>query len=72
MISLMIMDFAGLQQIPSGYTVMGYIFIIPGTFLILIGQNTYQKLQKAEEKEIEERLKSLFELSRNIKQSHVN
>lgn len=48
MISLMIMDFAGLQQLPSGFTVMGYIFIIPGTFLILIGQSTYQKLQKAE------------------------
>ena len=46
------MDFAGIQQIPSGYTVMGYIFIIPGTFLLLIGQNIYQKIQRAEEKEI--------------------
>jgi hypothetical protein len=48
MISLMIMDTAKLQHIPSGYTVMGYIFIIPGTFLILVGQNIYQKIQKAE------------------------
>jgi len=45
-ISIMIMDFIHLQQMPSGYTVMGYIFIIPGTFLILIGQNIYQKTTK--------------------------
>jgi hypothetical protein len=44
--SISIMDFIGLQQMPSGYTVMGYIFIIPGTFLILIGQNIYQKMKK--------------------------
>jgi hypothetical protein len=45
-ISFMIMDFIGLQHMPSGNTVMGYIFIIPGTFLILIGQNIYQKMKK--------------------------
>lgn len=44
----MIMDFFGLQQVPSGFTMIGYIFIIPGIFLILIGQNIYQKTKKAE------------------------
>jgi hypothetical protein len=45
-LSLMFIDLIGLQPMPSGYTMMGYLFYLPGMFLIVIGQNAYQKIQK--------------------------
>jgi hypothetical protein len=42
----MMVDIISVQEMPSGYAFMGFIFIIPGMFLILVGQYIFQKAQK--------------------------
>ena len=48
-ISTFILNLVGVQSLPGSFACIGYIFIIPGIFLILIGQCMFQRSQKKEE-----------------------
>lgn len=45
-ISTLLLYLAGVQTMPTPLSFMGYILIIPGNFLILIGQWMFQLMNK--------------------------
>lgn len=53
-IATLILEFAGIQNLPGNYTILGYLFFVPGLCLILVGQCLNQRMSK-KQKEDEER-----------------
>lgn len=45
-ISTVFIQVTGVQEMPGGFALIGYAFIIPGNILILIGQWLFQNSQK--------------------------
>ena len=43
-IATLLLDIAGIQNLPGNFTLMGYIFFVPGLCLILVGQCLYQRM----------------------------
>lgn len=69
--STLILEIAGVQVLPGSFAFIGYIFIIPGTFLILIGQWMFQREQKKEEVQEKQRLTELI-ISAREKESSLH
>jgi len=42
-IGTLLLELAGIQYMPKAYSFIGYLFIVPGLLLILIGQCLYQR-----------------------------
>jgi hypothetical protein len=42
-ISTLILNVVGVQSLPGSLTCIGYVFVMPGLFLILMGQHLIRK-----------------------------
>jgi len=42
-LATILLEWAGIQTMPKAYTFIGYLFIVPGMLLILVGQCLYQR-----------------------------
>ena len=61
-IATLLVDVANIQKLPGSFTLIGYVFIVPGMCLILVGQCLYTRLsakQKADEQKSIELMKEL-------------
>ena len=65
--STLILEMTGVQIMPGPFAFIGYIFIIPGNFLILIGQWMFQREHKKEEVEERKRLTVLINKENSLK-----
>jgi hypothetical protein len=43
-IATLLVDISGIQQIPGHFTIIGYVFFVPGLCLILVGQCLFQRI----------------------------
>jgi hypothetical protein len=50
-IATILLEWAGIQTMPKAYSFMGYLFIIPGLLLILVGQCLFQRSKVKEDEE---------------------
>lgn len=51
-IASLIIDFLGVQKLPGNFSIVGYVFLVPGICLILVGQCLYNRIsakRKADE-----------------------
>lgn len=53
-IATLLIDVAGIQRLPGNFTVIGYLFFVPGLCLILVGQCLYQRIS-ARQNEVAQR-----------------
>lgn len=50
-IGTMLLEWFGVQMMPRAYSFIGYLFIVPGLLLILVGQCLYQRSQNQNNEE---------------------
>lgn len=43
-IATLILDFSGIQKLPGNFTVIGYVFLVPGICMILVGQCLFNRI----------------------------
>ena len=58
-IATLLLQVAGIQLLPGSSTIIGYVFIVPGISLILVGQCLYQRIsaKNQEDKDRDDELK---------------
>lgn len=64
-IATLLLEVAGIQKLPGNFTIIGYLFFVPGLCLILVGQCLYQRIsakKKADEERSAELLRELKEI----------
>ena len=50
-IATLIVDIAGIQRLPGNFTIIGYVFYVPGLCLILVGQCLYLRISAKQQED---------------------
>jgi hypothetical protein len=64
-IATLLLDVTGIQKLPGNFTIIGYLFFVPGLCLILVGQCLFNRIT-AKKKEDEQRSATLMSELREI------
>ena len=62
-IATLFLDLTGIQRLPDSFTLIGYLFLVPGLCLILVGQCLFQRINAKEEEDGKRKARLKEELS---------
>lgn len=65
-IATLLLDVTGIQKLPGNFSIIGYLFFVPGLCLILVGQCLFQRIS-AKQKADDERFLELREELKEVK-----
>ena len=56
-IATLILDLSNIQRLPGSFTMIGYLFLVPGLCLILVGQCLFQRISSKQKEQSQEKLR---------------